>query len=156
MRRRDHKGCINTHHIEKCSQCSGLWIHTKEFESLTSERDAYLDSSVPDGFVRKPIPPVEGYLPCACCGNRMSRVNFRNISGVIIDYCHDCGCWLDAGELESIRAFVASGGLDKSQDREITTLKTDVQSIEGRVDQLEFMQKMLNRWKLKRIIFDGF
>jgi Zn-finger nucleic acid-binding protein len=142
--------------IEKCPQCSGLWVHTKEFESLTRERNIYLDSAVPSEFIKKPVPETEGYLPCACCSKRMCRANFRHISGIIIDFCGECGCWLDAGELESIRAFIASGGIDKSQDKELSTIKTDVESLEGRVGQLEFMQKILNRWKLKRIIFDGF
>jgi len=148
----DYKG----HHIEKCPECSGHWIHAQDFDALTKERNVYLDSSVPDDFVRKPPPPEEGYLPCACCGKRMNRLNFRKISGVIIDWCRDCGWWLDAGELESIRAFIAAGGLDKSQDREIETVSTEVQDLEGRVGHLEFMQKILHRWDMKRIRYDGF
>ena len=146
----------NGHHIEKCPGCSGYWIHVQDFEALTSERNVYLDSSVRDDFVRKPLSPEEGYLPCACCGKRMNRLNFRKITGIIIDWCRDCGWWLDAGELESIRAFIASGGLEKAQDKEIDAVKTEVQDLEGRVDHLEFMQKILHRWNMKRIRYDGF
>jgi Zn-finger nucleic acid-binding protein len=149
------KSAFNSHNIEKCPKCSGIWVHTRVFEELTNERDVYLDTSVSSDFVRKPPPQPEGYLSCACCGKSMGRLNFRSMSGIVIDVCRDCGCWLDAGELESIRSFIAAGGIDKSQDREITSVKTDVSEIEGRVDQLEFMQKVLNRWKLKSIIFNG-
>ncbi|MEJ2032881.1 MAG: zf-TFIIB domain-containing protein [Deltaproteobacteria bacterium] len=59
------------------------------------------------------------YFKCARCEAVMVRRNFRRISGVLIDVCRDHGVWLDAGELEQIRCFIANGGLDKSQDREI-------------------------------------
>jgi Zn-finger nucleic acid-binding protein len=49
----------------------------------------------------------------------MSRRNFKSISGVLIDSCLHCGVWLDKGELQSIRNFVASGGLDKAQDKKL-------------------------------------
>jgi Zn-finger nucleic acid-binding protein len=146
----------NGHQLEKCTECSGLWIHDHDFEVLTSERDVYRDDAVPTEFVRKPPPLEEGYLPCACCGNRMNRLNFKTISGVVIDWCRDCGWWLDAGEIESIRAFIAAGGLDKAQDSEILKAKDEIQNLTGRVDDLELMQKILHRWNLKRWLFGRF
>ena len=35
----------------------------------------------------------------------MNRFNFKNISNVMIDFCRDCGFWLDAGELSQIRSL---------------------------------------------------
>ena len=139
--------------LDQCPKCSGLWIHNDDFEVLTSERDVYRDDDAPTEFVRKPPPLEQGYLPCACCGNRMNRLNFKTISGVVIDWCRDCGWWLDAGELQSIRAFIASGGLDKAQDKEILKSKDEIQDLAGRVNDLEFMQKILHRWNLKRWLF---
>ncbi len=144
------------HHMEKCPQCSGLWIHNRDFEILTSERDVYRDETVPDEFVRKPPPRDEGYLSCPCCGKRMNRLNFRCISGVVVDRCRDCGWWLDAGELERIRAFIAAGGLEKAQDKQILREKEEIQDLAGRVGHLEFMQKVIHRWNFKRWLFDGF
>ena len=86
----------------------------------------------------------------------MNRLNFRCISGVVVDRCRDCGWWLDAGELERIRAFIAAGGLEKAQDKQILREKEEIQDLAGRVGHLEFMQKVIHRWNFKRWLFDGF
>ena len=141
--------------LHRCPRCTGLWLGRREFERLTTEKDVYADALVPPEFERKPLPPPEGYLPCPCCGKRMNRVNFRGISGVMIDVCRDCGSWLDAGELEQVRAFIASGGVDRTQDRLIERNRLAIGSLEGRVDDLEFMEKVLHRWKFLRGVFRG-
>ncbi len=144
------------HRLDRCPICNGLWIHNQDFEILTSERDVYRDDDAPAEFVRKPPPREEGYLKCACCRQQMNRLNFKRISGVVIDWCRDCGWWLDAGELESIRAFIAAGGMEKAQDKEIAKANDEIRDLAGRVDHLEFMQKALHRWNFKRWLFDGF
>ena len=147
--------CHN-HHLVKCSRCSGLWIPERDFEVLTSERDVYRDDNVPTACVRNPPPTADGYLPCPCCGSRMNRLNFKRISGVVIDRCRDCGWWLDAGELESIRAFIAAGGIEKAQDKQILQQHDELRELARSVDHLEFMQKVIHRWNFKRWLFDGF
>jgi Zn-finger nucleic acid-binding protein len=49
----------------------------------------------------------------------MNRKNFAKISGVIIDECKPHGIWLDGGELELIRTFIADGGLERAQNKQI-------------------------------------
>jgi Zn-finger nucleic acid-binding protein len=142
--------------LEKCPDCGGLWIHVEEFKLLTSERDVYRDDKVNTHFARKSPPGIESYLPCAQCGRLMNRTNFKHISGVIIDFCRDCGYWLDAGELEQIRSFVAAGGLDAAQDRELASHATEIGSLDTRVSDLECMQKLLHLRSLKRWLFKGF
>ncbi|HKK01277.1 MAG TPA: zf-TFIIB domain-containing protein, partial [Desulfuromonadales bacterium] len=71
------------HPAAKCSRCGGLWISGRAFETLTTERDVYRDESVPTSFVRQPPVDETGYLPCPCCGQRMNRLNFKRISGVL-------------------------------------------------------------------------
>jgi len=83
----------------------------------------------------------------------MVRQNFRSISGVIIDICGDHGAWFDAGELEQIRSFIANGGIDKAQDREITVNKDTIDTLKQRVGDLEMMEKILHKWKVKRFRF---
>lgn len=144
------------HQLETCPRCSGLWLPNRDFEQLTAERDVYRDDAVPTEFVRQPPPRDEGFLSCPSCGQRMNRLNFKKISGVMIDWCRDCGWWLDAGELERIRAFIAAGGLEKAQDKEIARNREEIESLAGRVDDLEFMQKVIHRWNFKRWMFDGF
>ena len=144
------------HPLAKCTRCGGLWVPSRDFEVLTTERDVYRDDSVPTAFARPPLAVDDGYLPCPCCGGRMNRLNFKRISGVMIDGCRDCGWWLDAGELESIRAFIAAGGLEKAQDKEILQQHEELRDLARSVDHLEFMQKVIHRWNFKRWLFDGF
>ena len=138
-----------------CPECSGLWMDAREFKQLTSERDVYADDTVAYEFNRKPFPEEKEYLPCVRCDSLMWRKNFRKISGVLIDICHDHGMWLDAGELEQIRCFIANGGLDESQDKDFMMNKQEIESIAGRVKEVEFMQKVLHRWNIKHWIFSN-
>ena len=86
----------------------------------------------------------------------MNRKNFRRISGVIIDSCADHGVWLDIGELEKIRHFIADGGLGKSRDREIQRNREDLQGLAIKVHQTAFTQRMIHFWNPKRWLFSGF
>ena len=56
------------------------------------------------------------YRSCPKCSTSMSRKNFGGCSGVIVDECR-CGTYFDAGELESVLAFVRSGGMQLSRRR---------------------------------------
>lgn len=142
--------------LDICPECKGLWLDSCEFKKLTSERDVYADDSIPYEYVRKPLPQEKGYLSCPRCNSLMSRRNFRHISGVLIDICGYHGVWLDAGELEQIRCFVANGGLDESQDKDIVRNKEEIKSIARKVKDLELMEKVLHKWDVKRWMLRGF
>ena len=109
--------------------------------------------TIPYDFHRKPLLHEKGYLPCPMCDSLMVRRNFKKISGVIIDICRDHGVWLEAGELQQIRCFVANGGLDEYQDREIVLNQEAIKSLDTRLSDVEFMQKALHHWKFKRWMF---
>ncbi|TWX66682.1 hypothetical protein ESZ36_14015 [Colwellia demingiae] len=147
---------FNHYQLDKCTSCEGLWLEPDKFKVLTSEFDVYRDDKSEPNFLRKPTPKAEGYLPCACCDKLMSRKNFKAISGVIIDSCISCGIWLDKGELIQIRSFIASGGLDRSQDRQLDKHSQQIQALDDRLSDVELMEKMLNKFSLKRIFFRGF
>lgn len=147
---------FNKYQLDNCPSCKGLWVEPNKFKILTSEFDVYRDDNSDPDFQRAPIPKAEGYLPCACCNKLMTRQNFKSISGVIIDLCIACGIWLDKGELKQIRQFVASGGLDKAQDRQLDNHSQQIQALDDRVSDVELMNKMLNKYSLKRIFFNGF
>ncbi len=142
--------------VDKCIQCEGIWLEPSGFSVLTSEFDVYRDDSSNPNYLKPAMPQSENYLPCACCQKMMSRRNFKTISGVLIDSCLQHGIWLDKGELQHIRNFVASGGLDKAQDRELTKQELQLDALNDRVSDLELMEKMLNKYNLKRIFFRGF
>ena len=139
--------------IDMCPVCGGLWLDNSEFRRLTSERDIYADDAVPFEFRRMPLPEEVEYLKCPLCNSLMVRRNFKKISGVIIDICRDHGVWLQAGELEQIRCFVANGGMDEYRDKEILANAEAIKSLDTRLSDAEFMQKLLHHWKFKRWIF---
>ncbi len=64
--------------------------------------------------------------------------------------------WLDAGELDQIRCFIANGGLDDSQDKDIAMNKEEIKSIAKSVKDVELVQNILHKWDVKRWILRGF
>ena len=83
----------------------------------------------------------------------MARKVFRKISGVLINTCRDHGVWLDPGELVQIRCFIANGGLQDYQDREIMKNKEEIQHLASKLDDVKFMQRVLHFWNIKYWIF---
>ncbi|MFH1414745.1 MAG: zf-TFIIB domain-containing protein [Elusimicrobiota bacterium] len=77
----------------------------------------------------------------------MNRKMFKSISGVVIDICADHGIWLDPGELEQIRSFIADGGLEKYQehmDKKIEYNHTEIKKLARETDNIRFIQKMMH------------
>lgn len=142
--------------LDQCNNCQGLWLEPKEFSLLTSEFNVYRDPEANPDYVKPSMARAEKYLPCACCNKLMTRQNFKGISGVVIDMCINCGVWLDKDELSQIRSFIASGGLDKAQDRQLHHHSQAIEKLDDRVSDLEMMEKMLNKFSVKRILFRGF
>jgi Zn-finger nucleic acid-binding protein len=139
--------------LDICPNCQGFWTDTVKFKKLTSQREVFGDENIPYEYQRPPLAQEKAYLPCARCGSLMTRSNFRRISGVLIDICHDHGVWLDAGELEQIRVFIANGGLDESQDQDIANNKLEIERVAGQVKDIQSMQNILHYWDIKRWIW---
>jgi len=136
-----------------CPRCAGLWLDREEFSWLTSERSVYRDDSLPKVFHRPPLQTDDSYLACVRCGSPMLKKNFKRISGIMIDICGDHGVWLDAGEMETIRTFIATGGLDQAQDREIIEHHTELKNLATRVQEVEFTQRVLHFFDFKYWLF---
>lgn len=139
-----------------CPKCSGIWLDTSEFKHLTSERDVYKDDSTSKEYLKKPLNDEVKYSKCLRCNSFMKREMFKKISGVIIDICRDHGVWLDAGELEQIRSFIANGGLEKYMDymdSKISKNHRDIRKLAGEVDKVKFIQKMTHLYKPRYWLF---
>ncbi len=140
---------------EVCTQCNGLWLDVQNFKRTTNpERvpQEYIDSKQ---HWHRPSDNQVQYVSCARCGRLMNRENFSRISGIMIDRCRDHGGGLDSGELERIRLFIGSGGLEQFQDRRLDMIEEKLQGLANRTKELEFTTKLLNFWNLKRVIFQG-
>ncbi len=138
-----------------CRQCGGMWLDRAEFQKATTPSVVYRSGNFAGEFLREPAKEQTGYIPCIRCGKLMNRRNFRRISGVIIDECRRHGVWLDRGELEKIQHFIADGGLDRSQDRDIEQTRNELRDLAIKVDHTAFVQKMLHFWNFKRWLFGG-
>lgn len=139
--------------IHVCQQCSGVWCDSPDFARLTSERDVFADASIPYEYVRQPLSGPEPYLPCPRCDEMMNRSNFRKVSGILIDSCADHGVWLQPGELEQLRCFIATGGLEKSLEVEIRENRSDLESLATQFHNAEFNRKILQNKSFKSWFF---
>lgn len=136
-----------------CPECNGLWLDRGEFRRATRESDVYRDEEIVGEYLKCPSSEPVVYIPCARCGKLMIRKNFAKISGIIIDECSRHGVWLDAGELKKIRQFIADGGLERSQNKEIEAIRSELKEISIKVDETSFLQKILHFWNFKRWLF---
>ena len=138
-----------------CPKCGGLWLDRSEFHRATRQSAVYQDQTLRDEYQREGLQDPGTYIPCVRCGNIMNRKNFGKISGVLIDECAMHGVWLDAGELEKIRHFIADGGLERSKDREIERNRVELRTLATKVDQTAFTHKLIHFWNPRRWLFGG-
>jgi len=138
-----------------CPLCGGMWLDRAAFRRATSEYNVYRNENIKDEYKKEPIKDTVEYIPCVRCGKLMNRKNFSRISGVMIDECGRHGVWLDNSELEKIRHFIADGGLEKAQDREIERNRIKIEEVAADVEHTAFVQKVLHFWNFKRWLFGG-
>jgi len=141
--------------LDLCPQCGGVWLDRGEFRDLTRESDVYESQSAPKGYVRGPTTDKVEYIGCVRCDALMNRKNFARVSGVIIDECKSHGVWLDGGELDRIRCFIADGGLERAQDRQIDKNRQALRELASKVNSVKFTQRMIHFWNPKRWFFTG-
>ncbi len=116
---------------DQCPECGGVWLDMGAFDSVLSDakRQTALRALGMDGSVSREGSSLNfpvAYLKCPDCGTLMHRKNFGKRSGIIIDTCKDHGVWCDRGELARVLDFVASGGLELAQKKELEALKEEV------------------------------
>jgi len=146
---------INNEEYDICPSCGGMWLDKMEFHRATTEYDIYRKEKFKDEFRKEPLRGTVEYIPCVRCGKLMNRKNFGRISGVMIDECGKHGAWLDSGEFEKIRHFIADGGLERTQDREIEKNRVQIEEVALDVSDTRFVQKILHFWNFKRWLFGG-
>ncbi len=104
--------------VLECSCCGGLWLGHEVFTLLQKNART---QEIPwagrsEEGIAKPPSRTEGplYRNCCICHKYMSRRNFAQHSGVIVDICAKHGIWFDQGELEQILRKISSGELSQS------------------------------------------
>lgn len=106
--------------ILECDSCGGLWVDREIFEVLAERARS---ETLPDLDLRPAVPrtagaaPVQGpfYRCCIVCRTRMTRRNWGQKSGVILDVCQQHGVWFDLHELEHLLRWMRTGGDRQAQ-----------------------------------------
>jgi Zn-finger nucleic acid-binding protein len=112
------------HPVAACHGCGGVWLPLATQRAMIEAAAAAAErqgEASPSQVVRQQLPvgilaAAVVYRSCPACGKTMARKNFGGCSGVIVDEC-PCGTFFDAGELESVLAFVRSGGMQLAARR---------------------------------------
>ncbi len=141
--------------LETCPNCGGYWLDYQSFARATNPQRLSKEYADSKNHWHKPEQGPIQYVSCPRCGRYMNRENFSKISGIVIDRCGDHGVWLDSGELERIRLFIAAGGLERLQDKRLDKMHEEMRELASRVQGEEFMTRLLHFWNPKRIFFKG-
>lgn len=111
--------------LDMCGRCASVWIDRATFEAFCKDQEQL--SVVLEALPKVDLPPInalaQGYRPCPDCQQLMNRVNFAQISGVIVDTCRAHGTFFDPDELRRLVAFLKGGGMDRARSRQIEVLK---------------------------------
>ncbi|TPQ29702.1 zf-TFIIB domain-containing protein [Methylomonas koyamae] len=104
-----------TLHIERCSECFGLFFDPGELEVLLEDSVAPVaDFNLPllQNINRERYQadrPVK-YLKCPVCQVLMNRMLYGYQSGVVVNRCKGHGVWLDNGQISHLLEWKKAGG----------------------------------------------
>ena len=102
-----------SHGALACRTCAGEFCRRETFDALVK---GAVGTSGGGAYVRPALSisePVR-YVRCPVCRDLMSRRNFGESSGVVVDICTPHGVWFDRGELSQVLSFCTSGNLARA------------------------------------------
>ena len=143
-------------YIEQCKHCHGIFLDYGELEAIMEQK---ITKSGKYDFKRLRLildyplikEKVLTYKKCPQCRTVMSRLNYKQRSGVVMDRCISCGYWLDGGELRQIMEWAKlSGEKDFSPtfEKEITFKSNKQNSLQTEVHKVNL--------NLLDILIEGF
>lgn len=99
-----------------CPICKGIWVPYEDEKKVLQ--------MVPEVFtvdelhrLRRFYEPLQKtekvrYRPCPVCQELMRRKTWGSHSGVVVDKCEIHGTWYEDGELDKIREYIKTGGVE--------------------------------------------
>lgn len=116
--------------VKRCNDCDGVFITEDVLEHLIKREknevnkvDHRVLRFIQDN-PRQKKETVIRYRKCPVCDSMMQRINYRAVSGVIVDRCLRHGVWLDGGELRQLFEWKVAGGTVKKENKSIKTNDT--------------------------------
>ena len=108
--------------IDLCPECAGVWLDRGELDQR--DESVWTNAEALDFEVVTRDGPASA---CPKCSVTLSTITPSEIPDLVIDRCSDClGFWLDAGELETVQAYVA--GLDSAKVERMTPVQRPADS----------------------------
>jgi len=115
--------------LDGCLGCGGVWFDDGEVDALAGElsdqdvaRDALQAARALAADASEKRKPA-AYLDCPICHQMMSRRNYQDVSGVILQRCDGHGAWLDHAAVLRFLGLVSSGAM-REIDRKALALRT--------------------------------
>ena len=108
--------------MRECESCASNWLDVGTFTKLCQDREER--GAIAAAVIQGSATPVRivatagarvRYVPCPVCKKLLNRENFGRHSGIIIDVCKTDGVWFERGELQSVMAFIDSGGFERAR-----------------------------------------
>jgi Zn-finger nucleic acid-binding protein len=114
--------------LDGCLGCGGVWFDDGEVDALAGElSDQDVASEALQAARALAADAAEGrsaaYLDCPVCRQMMSRRNYQDVSGVVLQRCDGHGAWLDHAAVMRFLGLAASGAM-REIDRKALAART--------------------------------
>ena len=123
--------------VHRCAGCDGVFIAESDLEHILQHYVGDIKSIDPQllrFILNNPRHEPEltfKYRKCPICDTTMRRLNYRTVSGVVIDRCDLHGVWLDGGELQQLFEWKRVGGGLGSDTETIRTKQSKPSKLKG-------------------------
>ncbi len=113
------RGRVVIHH---CGKCDGIFLSQHDLDTAIDAKHKQINHIDPkllrfvlDNPRHERQTRKRFYIHCPVCKNMMQQMNYRAVSGVVIDRCREHGVWLDGGELQQLFEWKGAGGIVKAE-----------------------------------------
>jgi len=109
--------------VDCCQACAGTWFDDGELEALPAELSEHelakgaLSALDELRGLKSAVLRQVRYLTCPVCDETMSRRNYEQVSGVILNRCSGHGTWLDFTNGKAFLQLLAEGRLAEVKQR---------------------------------------
>jgi Zn-finger nucleic acid-binding protein len=129
--------------IDLCGRCAGLWLDKDEVAQLP---DALSDGEMREA-AKATLQALRGstatvrpspYLPCPVCARVMTRHNYLQVSGIMLDRCAEHGTWLDHAHAQRLLELLDGSRIEELRE---AASRAEKDALERRLRNLESEQR---------------